>query len=196
MADYSGVHMSHSPYIRVPGDVNLQCGAHPTAYCASNDWGTGIHDTTHRVAEAYVAAYFRHNGALCGKQNPGCPGEYFCSFQIGHAPIHDIEFDPVDGDPRGPSWDHASPDFGAAWNMPQPFASPSAPSTKERPVTILDSATLKVISTVVDALNSLNADEWPDVYLTADLKTKAGDKIGAFTDEYGDWVFETSSDGE
>lgn len=63
-------------------------------------------------------------------------------------------------------------------------------------VTILDAQTLKIISTVLEGLNNLNGEEWPDVYLTVDLKTKAGDKIGAFTDEYGDWVFETSSDGQ
>jgi hypothetical protein len=202
MADYSGVHTSHSPYLRVPGDVNRQCGKHPDSFCASNDWGTGLHQTSRRIAEAYVAAYFRLNGRLCGAVNPDYPTEYFCSFEVGHGPIPEKDFDPEDGESDA-FWDHASPEFGAAWNVVKPTSQPVrlpwggvtiAPRPKEKPVTILDAQTLKLISTVLEALNSFNGEEWPDVYLTVDLKHKSGDRIGAFTDEYGDWVFETAAD--
>lgn len=201
MADYSGVHMSHSPYLRAWGEC------HPGGYCAADDWGQGIHEGTYDVVNAWLDAHEKrqaelfgpnsivksgrkvHRVEVCGAQNPDYPGEYFCTFPKGHGPLPDTVCDPKDGEVDGPVWDHAAPASGASWNMPEP-------PKKEKPVTILDKETLRIITALLETLDGLSTDDWPDVYLTIDLKTKSGDKIGAFTDEYGAWVFETASDGE
>jgi hypothetical protein len=63
-------------------------------------------------------------------------------------------------------------------------------TSKEKPVTILDAKTLAFISAMIETLNAFDGEKWPDLYASVELKTTDGDKIGAFTDEYGDWMFE------
>lgn len=68
------------------------------------------------------------NPLICGAENPDYPGEYVCTWPVGHGPLVNAV---LDGEVYEGPYDHGNEEKGVVWTMPTPEAPKEAPMTHE-----------------------------------------------------------------